>query len=609
MKMTGILLALSLWGSVFAVCRLGKIRFWFAPVVAISGIGLFLFAGALTGKLPLFADLALAAGLAGSGYFAGCLARKKTAFPGWTLPGVCIGALAGIFCLLTLSLKLTHYDNFSHWALIVKYLLLVEELPGAESTMIPFRDYPPGVSLIIYYICRYAGHSQGMMLLAQNGVLFACFFALAGIVEEKRRFLLYSLLGAGCAMLFYLNLTIRINNLLVDFLLPLLALASMAYSCREREKFRLCLGQSLLLGFTGIVKGTGLFFAGVAGVYACWRLVQKEREKGARKSAASVSVAPIAAVLAAVLVMAASLAAPFLLWQDHVRTDLAGFEGKFQIIGDVKGDEGEGIREEGMGESVGGEPAGEDLYGQITGDLIQAAIHPADRAFQAFVFCSVLTAGAFLYARIWLKRKWKLLRVYFLGVLMLAAYYGGMLYLYLFTMPEEEAVRLAGFSRYACSGMALFAGMLLLCLVKDVENSFAVDIDERGAYRAYSSPGAKRRYQNAVLVTFLLGVNFFYSECSGLEVIRDGYEETLPGRVQALAGDAWPARGKEDPKRYLVLASDAEGQVSSGEMRYVFRYFLWEEDVEVRDIREPEAWEAEIREGKYDRIFWMPGEP
>ena len=609
MKMTGILLALSLWGSVFAVCRLGKIRFWFAPVVAISGIGLFLFAGALTGKLPLFADLALAAGLAGSGYFAGCLARKKTAFPGWTLPGVCIGALAGIFCLLTLSLKLTHYDNFSHWALIVKYLLLVEELPGAESTMIPFRDYPPGVSLIIYYICRYAGHSQGMMLLAQNGVLFACFFALAGIVEEKRRFLLYSLLGAGCAMLFYLNLTIRINNLLVDFLLPLLALASMAYSCREREKFRLCLGQSLLLGFTGIVKGTGLFFAGVAGVYACWRLVQKEREKGARKSAASVSVAPIAAVLAAVLVMAASLAAPFLLWQDHVRTDLAGFEGKFQIIGDVKGDEGEGIREEGMGESVGGEPAGEGLYRQITGDFIRAAIHPADRAFQAFVFCSVLTAGAFLYARIWLKRKWKLLRVYFLGVLVLAAYYGGMLYLYLFTMPEEEAVRLAGFSRYACSGMALFAGMLLLCLVKDVENSFAVDIDERGAYRAYSSPGAKRRYQNAVLVTFLLGMNFFYSECSGLEVIRDGYEETLPGRVQALAGDAWPARGKEDPKRYLVLASDTEGQVSSGEMRYVFRYFLWAEDVEVGDIREREAWEGEIREGKYDRIFWMPGEP
>lgn len=61
----------------------------------------------------------------------------------------------------------------------------MEELPGAETTMIPFRDYPPGVSLIIYYICRYAGHSQGMMLLAQNGVLFACFFALAGPGERR----------------------------------------------------------------------------------------------------------------------------------------------------------------------------------------------------------------------------------------------------------------------------------------------------------------------------------------------------------------------------------------------------------------------------------------
>ena len=104
-------------------------------------------------------------------------------------------------------------------------------------------------------------------------------------------------------------------------------------------------------------------------------------------------------------------------------------------------------------------------------------------------------------------------------------------------------------------------------------------------------------------------MNFFYSECSGLEVIRGGYEKTLPGRAQALAGDAWPARGKEDAERYLVLASDAEGQVSSGEMSYVFRYFLWAEHVEVGDIREREAWEAAIRKGKYDRIFWMPGEP
>ena len=201
------------------------------------------------------------------------------------LPGVCIGALAGIFCLLTLSLKLTHYDNFSHWALIVKYLLLVEELPGAESTMIPFRDYPPGVSLIIYYICRYAGHSQGMMLLAQNGVLFACFFALAGIVEEKTEISAVLASGSGMRHAFLSEPDDPHQQPAGGFFCcRSLALASMAYSCREREKFRLCLGQSLLLGFTGIVKGTGLFFAGVAGVYALLAAGAEGKRKKAREN-------------------------------------------------------------------------------------------------------------------------------------------------------------------------------------------------------------------------------------------------------------------------------------------------------------------------------------
>ena len=78
-------------------------------------------------------------------------------------------------------MPLTHYDNFSHWALVVKDLLLTGELPGADTSLIPFRDYPPGTSVFIFYICRYLGHSQGMMLLAQNSVLLACFFALFGL--------------------------------------------------------------------------------------------------------------------------------------------------------------------------------------------------------------------------------------------------------------------------------------------------------------------------------------------------------------------------------------------------------------------------------------------
>ena len=280
-KVGSVLLLLSVWGYLFVLCRVGKLAFWFAPVLWACGAGLVLFVGALGGHFPAVCDGLLAGGLPGFVYYVACLVRGKVSLPGWTFQGVCVTAGMVAFAFLSLGLRLTHYDNFSHWALAVKYLLLAEELPGAETTLLPFRDYPPGSSLFVAYICRYMGHSQGQMLLAQNSLLLACFLAVFGMVRERRRFLLYSFLGMGLSLLSYLNLTVRINNLLVDFLLPLLALSSMAYSRREENNLRLCAGQILLLGFTGIVKDTGLFFAGAAGIYAFWRLMRNGWKAGA----------------------------------------------------------------------------------------------------------------------------------------------------------------------------------------------------------------------------------------------------------------------------------------------------------------------------------------
>ena len=343
-KVGSVLLLLSVWGYLFVLCRVGKLAFWFAPVLWACGAGLVLFVGALGGHFPAVCDGLLAGGLPGFVYYVACLVRGKVSLPGWTFQGVCVTAGMAAFAFLSLGLRLTHYDNFSHWALAVKYLLLAGELPGAETTLLPFRDYPPGSSLFVAYICRYIGHSQGQMLLAQNSLLLACFLAVFGVVREKRRFLLYSFLGMGLSLLSYLNLTVRINNLLVDFLLSLLALSSMAYSRREENNLRLCAGQILLLGFTGIVKDTGLFFAGAAGIYAFWRLMRNGWRSGA--------AGRVGAFLLAV-VLAAGTAGPALAWQYHVRTGLAGFEGKFHFEGEDR------PREEG-GDPAGGRVAAAD---------------------------------------------------------------------------------------------------------------------------------------------------------------------------------------------------------------------------------------------------------
>ena len=560
-------LCLSMWGYFFAVFRFGKVKVWFVPAVSMTGIGLVLFWGALAGALKQTADLLLLGGLGGSVIFFILLCRKKIRFPGLSLCGVCFAAGTTVFIWLTVNLKLVHYDNFSHWALIVKYLLSADQLPGVDTELIPFRDYPPGSSLFVYYICRYAGHSQGVMLLAQNILILACFFSVFGVIREKRRFLLYSSLGMGCAVLSYLNLTIRINSLLVDFLLPLLAMASIAlsYRCGE-EKGRLCILQILLLGYTGIVKSTGMFFAGTAGVYTLWKIVRpgKTPQEKALPGKTLQGKRIRKFLYAALLIIGMTL--PLLAWRYHLKTDLAGFTGKFE-----------------SGGKAGEAPVGEELYGSVIRDFITAALDPAGRAVQIFLLCNVLALAAVLYARFKMKRRWNLGRILVSADTVVFLYYAGMLYMYLYTMPAEESLRMAGFERYACSVMVLAAGMLIMGAVTDMEGSFAVSIDERGAYRAYSTPAAKQRYQYAVLGTFLVAVNFLYSEVNGLRSIRQGYNNTLPGQAERIVGDHWYEGAGTDGKSYLIVASDREGQVSDGEVRYVCRYFLWAEDVEVTD--------------------------
>lgn len=552
MKIGLVQLILSFWGYFFLLHVPAKIKSWFVPVICMSGASLILYWGALADLLPQTADLLLTGGMAGFVCFAVFLIRGKIRFPKPDLFKVCFFAGAGVFAGLSLCMKLTHYDNFSHWAVIVKYLLSADRLPGPGAEIVAFRDYPPGSSLFIYYICRYAGRAQGIMLLAQNSLILSCFYAIFGIIKEKRRFLLYSFLGMGCAMLSYLNLTIRINNLLVDFLLPLLALASgaVSYRCRE-EPLKLCMLQAVILGFACIVKESGLFFAGTAGIYALAEMVrglvrpmQKTRRKGL--------LIPFGSV-----VLMLGMLLPPAAWTYHLDEKLAGYTRK--VI-----------------------PAGADQYEKIAELFFKAAGDPSGRAFQAICLCALLSVGAVLYARIRLGKWWRLTWILPAVTAAAAVYYGGMLYMYLHAMPAGEALRLAGFERYACSAAVLYAGFLLMGAAVDIEHSFAVGIDERGPYRAYSSPGAKRRYQYAVLATMVIGVNFLYSEYSGLQSVRNEYGSSLPAQAELAVGDRWYGGGETDGHPYRIREPAGAEQAAEGEIRYIYRYFLWAPDVEIR---------------------------
>lgn len=548
----GLFLA-SMWGWLFIVYRKGKIPILFVPVVTAVGISLFLDAGALTGMLNPSSWLVVGAGLLGFGFFIKNVAEKNVSFPAPTLFSVCFGSGILIFTVLTLGFRFEHYDNFSHWAMTVKSMLITDQLPDAGNQLVTFKNYPPGCAVFIYYVCKFLGNAQGVMLLAQNSILFSCFLAVFGIIKEKQRFLLYSFLGMGCSLLSYLNLTIRINNLLVDFLLPLLAMAAIAFVYQSRDSlWKTSLCTALILGFTCIVKNTGIVFAGFVLAYYIWNIGKK---KG------------IAAWIKAVTVcMTVCLALiPYVVWNLYVRCRFSGIEQKFQLAF-------------GKQESLA---VSKEQYGQITEEFVKAAFSISNRVILAFFLCNIAAVLAVLFVRIFLKKQWKLGRVLVVVDLMAILYHIGILGLYLFSMPEEEAVRLAGFDRYACSIMVLVEGLLFMQATIDMEHSFAVRIEGNGTYRAFSSPAAKRRYQYMVLATMMIGVNFLYSEINGLLYIQSNYSQSLAGRMETLAGDRW--QEEEDQRKYLVAASDREGQVSNGEVYYVSRYFLNAPNVEVTE--------------------------
>ena len=58
-------------------------------------------------------------------------------------------AFIAVFGAISASLietRFVHYDNFSHWAVVVKYMLATNRIPDAASAIIDFKSYPLGSS-------------------------------------------------------------------------------------------------------------------------------------------------------------------------------------------------------------------------------------------------------------------------------------------------------------------------------------------------------------------------------------------------------------------------------------------------------------------------------
>ena len=493
-------------------------------------------------------------------------------------------AFVVVFGAITASLIDTffvHYDNFSHWAVVVKYMLTTNHIPDATSAIIDFKSYPLGSSSFLYYVGKIVGDGEGVMLVGQSILLFASFYAVFGVIRDQKRFLLAALLGLGCSTMAYFNISIRINNLLVDFLLPALALAAIGILVVERNKFfTACLAVLPVLGLLAIVKNTGVIFALFGFVFLIYRAVKFQN--------ADAKLRPF--YWGALLTIALSLV-PLILWNIHTSNAFPQDAGKFSY-------DFQSLRSFTLDKT----PAQIAYIVQL---FLYTTLSLSQLPTLGFVAFNGIALVSYLVARFVFHKKWKLLSTLLLLDLAVVLYYGGILAMYILSMPLDEALRLAGFDRYASSMILFLIGAVSMRLTMDVENSFYLQQGERRDYRAFRSLTSKNIYQTATVLLSLAAGLMLLSELNGMNSNRADYPESLPARVSALTGDRWATPDNET--RYLFYASDDENQVSSYELPYVGRYFLFASQVDAVSDFTDDAFMGQIQ--TYDKFVILESTP
>lgn len=461
-----------------------------------------------------------------------------------------------VFCLAfgmvfasLITTRFIHYDNFSHWGIVVKDMLAAHAFPGAASALIDFKTYPLGTSSFLYYVCNIVGSSEGVMLVGQSLLIFACFYAMFGIIRDTKRLLLASLMALCFAGMTFFNISIGINNLLVDFIMPLIALAAVAAIYANRADFKkACLTSAPMLALLVIVKNSGVYFAAICLIYLLYMAFHsKKTQPGSKRSVQ---------LLFCLLTIAVSLIT-LVAWNIHSSTAFSAGTSKFSVSA------------ENLSTVYSAKTPAQ--VSMVISNFLTSVLSLDSLATLGIVIFNVLALLAFLIARIAFKKKWKLLKVLIVLDIGVMLYYVGILAMFLYTMPTDEALRLAGFERYASSMVIFLIGGLTLCAVSDTENSFYVQQGAKRDYRAFKSLTTKNFYQSATIVCVALASFLLLSSINEMNSTKTSYPDSLPARVQSVVGDNWTS---VDSKKYLFYASDKDSQISDYYLQYVGRYFL-----------------------------------
>ena len=306
----------------------------------------------------------------------------------------------------------SHYDNFSHWAIVVRNMLEVNHYPNFESSLIMFQEYPLGSATYIYYFAKMISSSESTQMLAQIYMILAALLPLFSLVK-KRSIKIDLIFLVLVNFVFVYNITVR--NLLVDTLLPVVGICAFLFArihCKDNAEKKHFWFLSCYLVQLIQIKNSGIFFVVtilIVGFKYLW-------EKGSRFNNVLSALFPFASLL---------------IWQKHCKYvfSSAATSKHAMTVENYQ--------------SVFGDKSAEDIRAICT-KLLKLSITFKD--VWVLLGIAVLLGIVILSFSKGNMRDYKNLLAF--SFILYVCYQLGMFGMYIFSMPGGEATALAGSERY-----------------------------------------------------------------------------------------------------------------------------------------------------------------
>ena len=407
------------------------------PII-FSLIGITVF---ISGILNMMYIISVLIYLVGNILFFKYLYKKKIEFKKLLNPNFIILLIIFIYIsIIGSKMRLLHYDNFSHWGLIIKNMFLNNRLPNFEDTIIEFKNYQPGSACFMYFFGVIAGKTEASMIVSQNYLLISYIFSLFAFLNTKiKGFKSYiPRILIICFYIFMLFSNISINDLLVDTLIASMSICSFSIMYYFKNNLKKAYIYNLpILIFLFLVKNTGIVLVG----FSCLGLIylgykNKKLKKG---------------ILYALLSGIISCAF-FYIWSRHVLYVYGdiGLESRHSLsISNIISQ----LRVKGLENILAFCKLYLKNFFNISNNLIN----------KYMININIIIILMIIFYK---KHRKHFLSCLLISNILYLLYYGILGVMYLFSMPWSEAIILAGFYRYMMTIISIIIGIVLLYFIE-----------------------------------------------------------------------------------------------------------------------------------------------